>query len=184
MPAAVAKEGRGRLVASYVYQDAAGMPLHRTLRYADPKGFAQQRWDGERWQWGLAGLEPVLYQLPALIAADPSEPVLLCEGEKDADRLTALGLLATTNPMGASSWRSSYSRWLRGRHVVILEDNDIAGRARTAAIVAGLTPLCPTVRIVRFPGLPVGGDVSDWLDAGGDVSTLRGEAAWREAVPA
>jgi hypothetical protein len=33
----------------------------------------------------------VLYRLPELNAADPTDPVFVCEGEKDADRVRGLG---------------------------------------------------------------------------------------------
>jgi hypothetical protein len=46
-------------------------------------------------------VRPVLYRLPELLAADPTEPVYVVEGEKDVDALVALGLVATTNPGGA-----------------------------------------------------------------------------------
>ena len=38
----------------------------------------------------------------------------MVEGEKDADALTALGLTATCNPMGAGKWRDSYTATLAG----------------------------------------------------------------------
>ena len=46
--------------------------------------------------WGAPGKhEQVPYRLPELLAADPSEPVWVTEGEKDCDALAALGLVAT-----------------------------------------------------------------------------------------
>ncbi|MGQ0849829.1 MAG: hypothetical protein ACT4OP_12095 [Actinomycetota bacterium] len=43
----------------------------------------------------------VLYRLPEVLAV--SGTIYVGEGEKDADRLASLGLIATTNPMGAGS---------------------------------------------------------------------------------
>ena len=37
--------------------------------------------------WGLKGVKTFPYRLPELLAADPSHPVYICEGEKDVDNL-------------------------------------------------------------------------------------------------
>ena len=47
-----------------------------------------------------------LYRLPELMAAAPIEPVWICEGEKDADNVAALGLIATTSPGGAGFFQT------------------------------------------------------------------------------
>ena len=56
-----------------------------------------------KYQWNLKGIDPVLYRLLELRAAGPDEAVWIVEGEKDADRLASLGLVATTDPMGPAS---------------------------------------------------------------------------------
>ena len=115
----------------------------------------------------------VLYRLPELLAADPSVPVHLGEGEKDVDRLRALGLTATCNPMGAGKWREEYNNYLQGRVVVILPDKDDAGRAHAQKVARSLHSIAASIKIVELPGLPAKGDVSDWLDAGGTVEQLQ-----------
>src|SRR5260370_16079482 len=90
-----------RLVARYGYRDDEGELLYEVVRY-DPKDFRQRRPDGNGgWTWKLDDVRRVPYRLPQLIAADPAEPVFIVEGEKDADRLAKLGLVATTNSGGA-----------------------------------------------------------------------------------
>lgn len=170
----VRQNGHGRrIVASYPYRDERGGLLYEAIRF-DPKGFAQRRPDGRGgWVWSLGGVCRVLYQLPELLSADPAEPVCLTEGEADADRLAALGFVATTNSAGAGQWRSEYGGALAGRRVVILEDNDDAGRKRTAEVGAALAGIAAEVRVLALPNLPEKGDVSDWLDAGGDAAALR-----------
>ena len=99
--------GRGtpRVVAEYPYRDETGALLYVVER-REPKAFRQRRPDGHGgWLWNLDGARRVLYRLPALVAADPLEAVFLVEGEKDADALAALGLVATTSPLGAGKWR-------------------------------------------------------------------------------
>ena len=77
----------------------------------EPKGLAQRRPDGKGgWVWSLADVRHVPYRLPELLAANPAAWVLIVEGEKDVDRLTALGFVATTNAGGAGKWRPELSR--------------------------------------------------------------------------
>ena len=156
---------------TYIYHDEDGKPLFRVVRRPGKK-FHQERCLGEAWMPGVAGVRRVLYRLPQLLKADPAVPVFLCEGEKDADRLAALDLVATTNPMGALNWRPDYSKALKGRRVVILEDNDAAGRARTATLLKELRPYVLSATVLSFPELPEHGDISDWLDKGHTVEDL------------
>jgi putative DNA primase/helicase len=105
--------------------------------------------------------------------------VFIVEGEKDADRLASLGLVATCNPGGAGKWLTSYAAFFRQRDVVILPDKDGAGRDHARSVAANLEPLAVSVRILELPGLPTKGDVSDWLAAGGtgeDLQRLAAEA--------
>ncbi len=152
------------VVATYDYRDAERRMLHQTVRFA-PKSFRQRRPDGHGgWIWNLRDTETVLYRLPELRAADPDVTVYVVEGEKDADRLAAEGLVAITSPMGAGKWRDSYSTELRGRQVVILPDNDEPGRRHAQQIAASLGGVATSSRVVDLPGLPEHGDVSDWLE--------------------
>lgn len=55
-------------------------------------------------------IEPILYRLPEVIQGiKDCETIFICEGEKDADNLAALGLAATSCPMGAGKWQSAYT---------------------------------------------------------------------------
>lgn len=165
-------EPEGRVVASYDYHDEAGTVIFRTIR-KEPKDFRQWRPNGRGgWIRNLDGVRLVLYHLPDLLAADPATPVYIAEGEKDVDRLRSLGLVATTNPMGAKKWKAAYNEWLAGRHVVILPDNDPVGREHADQVARELAPVAATVRVVHLPHLPEKGDVSDWLDAGGTPAAL------------
>ena len=56
----------------------------------------------------------VLYRLPDLLNAPPERPVFVVEGEKDVETLASLGLIATTNAMGAGKWRPEYNEALKG----------------------------------------------------------------------
>lgn len=164
----------GTFVCTYVYRDAEGRPLHRTVRYRDPKAFLQQRYERGRWVSGVAGhVQRVLYRLPELLAADPREPVFFTEGEKDADRLAAAGLVAMTSACGSKCWEPHYAQWLRGRRIVILEDNDDEGRRRSQRLAGALSGVAAEVQVIAFSHMPEKADISDWLDAGGTVAELR-----------
>lgn len=104
-----------REVARYRYRDETGAHLFDVVRF-ESKDFRRQAASGA---WSLNGVRRVLYRLPELIAADPDVTVFLVEGEKDADRLAELGLLATPCPGGAGKWRDDYNASLKGRRVAM-----------------------------------------------------------------
>lgn len=124
----------------------------------------------------MQGVRRVLYRLPELIAADPAEPVFYCEGEKDADRLARLGLIATTHPGGAGKFEAvadCIRQHLTGRRVILLQDNDDAGAHHVAAGVALIGSVATACNGLLLPGLPNKGDVSDWLGNGSSAFELR-----------
>src|SRR6185437_9090759 len=126
------------------------------------------------WRWNLDGVERVLYRLGEVrAAARAGRVVVVAEGEKDADALVEMGLVATTNPGGAGKWLDQYREALTGAHVVILPDNDEVGQAHAEAVLRSVFPVAKSTRLVRLPDLPPKGDVSDWLAAGGDRATLE-----------
>ncbi|MGQ0723269.1 MAG: hypothetical protein ACT4PE_17110, partial [Candidatus Eiseniibacteriota bacterium] len=154
-----------RLDAVYDYLDEKGALLFQVVRKPG-KRFRQRQTDGQgQWLWNLKGVRRVLYLLPDLLAR-PDEPVYVVEGEKDADRLAALGLVATTNSGGAGKWRTEYSHTLEGRDVVILPDNDEPGRKHGDTVATSLRGVARSIKVVELPGLPAKGDVSDWLNSG------------------
>lgn len=180
------------IAATYDYVDPHGTLVHQTVRYDAPKEFKQRRPHPTRpgaWLWNLQGIEPVLYRLPQLLEGmQAGRIVFLCEGEKDADNLRALGLVATTNPMGAGKWRRSYTETLRGALVVLLPDNDESGRKHVQVVMKGLQNSATSVKVIELPGLPDKGDVSDWLASGGDRAQLEALVAaaplWTPHAPA
>jgi DNA primase len=168
-----------RIVATYDYTDEKSAVLFQVVRFADHK-FLQRRPDGTGgWTWKLDGVRRVLYRLPEVLAAKASRNghpwrVYLCEGEKDCDRLRKdWGVTATTNPGGAGNWEPEFDASFAGSETILLEDNDEAGRKRSAKLAPRLTRAGAIVKVVRFPHLDEGGDISDWLDDGGLQSDLE-----------
>jgi DNA primase len=158
-------------VASYQYRSACGSVAFFKRRY-EPKRFSYCLANGTATKSDK--LPKLLYRLPELIHADPSATVFVVEGEKDADALAALDLVATCNFDGGGSgkWSDSYNHFFRGRNVVILPDNDRTGRDHAEDVARSLTGVAASVKVVDLPGLPPKGDVSDWLANGGTAHQL------------
>lgn len=155
-----------RVVETYLYQLADGTTYFGVDRF-EPKSFRQWQPDshgGKR--HSLEGITPILYRLPALLESGDRWANYV-EGEKDADRLAGMGFVATTTAMGANArLRDDDVDVLRGRPVAIWVDNDQPGLLRAERSAAQLFAANCRVKIVRPPGLLIGGDVSDWLDQG------------------
>jgi 5S rRNA maturation endonuclease (ribonuclease M5) len=120
------KDNPHRPSKEYFYKDAMGRELYKVVRYENPKDFRpfHPTNDGH-WQYGIEGIQRVLYNLRAVMDSDT---VIYVEGEKDADTLNSLGFVATTHVCGSKSWLEPYNETLRGKHVVLCGDNDEAGR--------------------------------------------------------
>jgi RecA-family ATPase len=160
--AAPRAQPKGRIVAKFDYTDADETLRYQVLKY-DPKSFRQRRPDGNGgWIWSLGDVHRVPYRWPELLQYLDAT-VFVCEGEKDADRLASLGHCATC--AAAGKWTDECVQALAGRDVVILQDNDDAGRKKALDAAQALHSTTKTIRIVSLPDLPDKGDVSDWLDA-------------------
>jgi 5S rRNA maturation endonuclease (ribonuclease M5) len=153
-----AKE-RPRIIATYTYTDERGAPLYEVVRL-DPKDFRCRRADGV---WSMGGVRRVPYRLHELAEAPR---VFVVEGEKDADALVSLGLIATCNEGGAGKWREEHTRALIAAavpEVVVLRDNDAAGATHQSWIATSCDAAGLRVKRLDLPGLPPKGDVSDFI---------------------
>ena len=163
---------KSRLVSAYDYRDESKKLLFQVVGYA-PKKFVQRRpLENGQWEFKVRGTRQVPYRLPELLAAPLDTPVYIVEGEKDADRLASLGLVATCNAGGAGKWRDTHAEHLKDRTAIVIPDNDDAGRDHAQKVAKTLKGIAAQVRILELPGLAEKGDVSDWLDAGGTAEAL------------
>lgn len=161
-----------REVATYTYTDVAGTPLHYVTRSEHPekgKRFRQKAADGKN---TVKHIEQVLYNLPAVTA---SQQVILVEGEKDANSLIDLDLPATTNVGGSGKWKDSYTTTLTSKAVVIIGDNDEAGKIHMDTVGKALTGQASEVRHLTISQLEKG-DVTDWLQKEGGTKDKLLEA--------
>lgn len=188
------RRSMAKILATYPYRDAKGRLKYECVRmdggpskclyrrpaypHDEPKSVRKDA-DGNKWVWDgqdcdldllikgeISPAPPVLYRLPEILAADPKQPVLIAEGEKDAEAAAALGFVATTNPHGAQHWPSdaAFSVPLAGRRCVLFEDNDEAGR-RHCIWVAGCLVAhgAASVRVVTFRDHAEHFDLSDLI---------------------
>jgi len=171
---APAKKKKTKFVKSYDYFSEDGELLFQKVRLIDEDGkksFIQRKSDGQGgYVYSLGDTPKVLYNLPQVMAAKESgEEIWLVEGEKDADTLTDLNLVATTAPLGAGKWLDIHTEALRGAQVEIIVDNDEAGIQHGAYVdrilnEAGIPSrmwICPREK-----------DITDFLGSGGEFSDL------------
>jgi len=83
----------------------------------------------------------------------------------------ALGVDATCNQGGCGGgWRPQYNETFRGADVVIVPDNDEAGRKRAETIAASLRGVAASTRILKlwdsWRDCPPKGDLTRWVEAG------------------
>lgn len=183
VPATASKR---EIVATYPYVDVAGDMIFEVVRF-EPKDFRQRRPNGAGgYHWNLKGVELTLYRLPEVLRAiSENQRVYIVEGEKDADRLATLGLVATCNPGGAGKWKPQLSEILRGARVAIIPDNDDVGIEHAETIARQLQGVASNVKMLALEEQGRKADVSDWLARGGSLDQLIEATAdapeWRPA---
>ncbi|RDU51421.1 hypothetical protein CQA49_00790 [Helicobacter sp. MIT 00-7814] len=104
---------------------------------------------------------------------EPEKLVFVCEGEKDVINATGNGLRAITPGSATSLFKDDELPYFRGLRVVIVGDNDEAGKSFNSALLEQLSPLAKSVRAIEwntflrnkgYKGtIKKGFDLSDWL---------------------
>jgi len=89
--------------------------------------------------------------------------LLICEGATDTAAGLDLGFAAVGRP-NCSSRIKMVSKFVKGRDVVIVGDNDDVGKAGAERLAASLALSCPKVRIIHPPASIK--DLRNWLRAG------------------
>jgi hypothetical protein len=139
---------RRRKVRSFQYRAADGTVV-----------VTVERWEGEgpKFTRNPAGVRNVpLYNLPEVLAAiRDGRWIIVCEGERDAETAgmlwADLGGVGTTNISGAGHiWTKDEIETLRGAKVVLIGDNDTAGRGRIDTLAIELAGVVKSLHI-RYP---------------------------------
>jgi hypothetical protein len=176
----------GRLAGSWSYLAADGALLATVKRFDLGPG------DGDKPKKtfrpflasGAAGMPDPrpLYRIPDLASADT---VVLVEGEKCADALASLGIVATTQ-MGGASANPDKTDWspLAGKRVVIWPDNDAPGLEMVGKVRPTLERVAAAVSVFAIPaGKPAKWDAADAVAEGFDVTAVVAAAPARRSVP-
>lgn len=152
------------------YQHADGTPSHWRIRLNPPQGSDQRKlilpmhFDGTKYvlKEPSGKGKKLLYRLSKLLSQNG--PVMIVEGEKDADALAKIGVLVTTSG-GASSAAAADWEPLAGRECLIFRDNDEAGLKYAQQVAAILAALGCVVRWIDVAalGLAEKGGAFDWM---------------------
>jgi len=134
-------------VKSYSYRDQNEIEAYQVVRY-EPKTFRQRYQKDGQWVWNMDGITRFLYRLPEITRA---QEVWVCEGEKDADILSALGFQATCNVGGAGKWLDSYTETLHEKDVILCGDNDKPGVEHMDMVAKSLEGKVASLRRVTVP---------------------------------
>jgi AAA domain len=185
-----APAAKPKIVTTYDYSDESGALLFQVCRMV-PKTFRQRQPKGDGWEWNIKGVRLVPYRLRDLQAAiAEGADVFVVEGEKDVERLAAEGVTATCNPMGAGKWPKDFGKLFENANrVIIIPDNDDAGRRHAMDVGASLRGIVPDVRLLDLPDLEDKEDVSDFYDRGGTTEELfdlvkTRSRSWSQELPA
>lgn len=170
------KQQKPELVKEYMYKDEEGKVLYKVMRFI-PKNFMQAKYDNGKWIYKMTGVRYVPYNLPNVVKSDV---VYFVEGEKDADNLNAIGVVATTTAGGAASFKrkaEEYAKFFKDKTVYILPDNDKAGNKYADDILTALRPLAKEVEILQLneliPDLKEKEDISDVIQRYGKDKALE-----------
>ena len=193
-------EPRKVVTNKFIYQNESGATLFAVgrIEYQNQDGsfvmsaegkrkkaFSQWRPDPNNAGMWLAGVKDVRtapYRLPELIEAiGNGYTALIVEGEAKVDALRKWNVPATCCAGGAGKWKQEHSEFLRSAEVVILPDNDEAGRNHADIVGASLQGIAASVRVLELPDLPPKGDILDWIKAGGTREKL--DELLRQAKP-
>lgn len=167
------ERSKGKSVGRWSYHNAQGEIVCWVVRWDMPNGdkvyFPFSRF-AKGWRFkGLSGARP-LYRMAEIEGASR---VFVCEGEKAADALRGLGLVAVTSIGGANVAKKS--DWApvanSGAEVVIWPDNDEKGDKYLSDVVDCIAAINPSksALVVRPDGMKPKADAFDWVELQGNA---------------
>jgi putative DNA primase/helicase len=163
----------GEPSSKWAYNNSEGELIGYVARY-DKEGERKQfcpwtpnghLWKAKKWD----GVQP-LYGMD-LLAQRPTDPVLICEGEKAADAARTIcgeEYVCITWPGGASSYKDADWDALTGRNIFLWPDNDKSGLNAATGISAILDGTVDHLATLDVSGMAVKWDAADALDEGWD----------------
>lgn len=97
--------------------------------------------------------------------------VVICEGESDAMRLEAEGIVGVTGTGGAGTFKNEWTALLTNKETYVCYDNDDAGMRGTIKLLTKLP--AKLILIPRYQGVK---DITDFLQAGHSFTSLMANA--------
>ena len=178
----------GKPSASWDYLSATGALMMRVLRFEQDGGRGKEfrplcygNASGRlAWHWRQPDSERPLYGLSAL-AARPTAPVLLCEGEKAADAARSLfpDSVVMAWPGGSKAIGKVAFEPLAGKEVCYWPDNDKAGRDSISPLHAALEYVgCASFAVLNISLL------DQWQPGKGSAELVSAAMIWPEKADA
>ena len=171
----------------WVYVDEDGEPLFVKQRFktqsAKGKDYRQMRCvkqpDGTIAKFpGFRDTRLVPYRFPELLSAKTAgRTIFLTEGEKAADALVSIGVIATSAHAGSGSWPEEITQYFAGAVVIMVPDNDLAGWTYAAKVAAALIPVVKSLRILDLPVEGLTDDAWEWVNVLGGTRQALVELA-------
>lgn len=150
---------------TYKVRDAGGRVVALHVREDKADGSKEVRWKQPNGSWGLNGTRLAdlpLYGAECVSGWDPDALIVLCEGEKAADALTAAGLKAVGSVTGASGTPGEGAlEVLRDWRVCLWPDNDEPGHRHMARIAEKLSGVAAEVLVYAWDEATEHGDAAD-----------------------
>ena len=172
------REALGSPSAQWDYLSPEGVLLARVLRFDLPSGKQYRPWDPASGTCRMPVPRP-LYNLPEV---SRSTSVVLVEGEKCAEALRGIDIVATTS-MGGARAPVEKTDWspLSGKTVIVWPDQDEAGAAYADQAIPKLHSIGARVRRIVVPA-----DKPPWgspLNRTGGIHCQNGLPPRRQGLP-
>jgi hypothetical protein len=165
----------------YTDEDGISLFIKQRFKTFDSKGKTYKTLrvlpDGTR-VGKLGDCRIVPYKLPDLQQATAAGRVVyITEGEKAADALGSLGVVATTSHAGAGNWNSELNQYFADANVVVVPDNDISGWQYAQKVVEALIPTAKSVRVLDLNLSNPKEDAYEWVNRYDGSRTLLAQIA-------
>lgn len=171
----------------YIYTDLNNAPIYKIVKMVNPenkkdKKFFPYMYDktkdayNEKSAFSQDCKREIYHLVDVNKAIEKDEYVFFVEGEKCVEILRALGLTATCVVGGANAWKKPQSNFyvssLCSARVIVLPDNDTAGRNFAEQVAKDIMAVSNLVKVITLEGLPPKGDIEQWLQLGGTKEKL------------
>jgi len=165
----------------YTDEDGISLFIKQRFKTFDSKGKTYKTLrvmpDGTR-VGKLGDCRLVPYKLPELRQATAAGRVVyITEGEKAADALGSLGVVATTSHAGAGGWNDELNQYFKDANVVIVPDNDLVGWHYASKVTEALIPFAKSVRVLDLNLSNPKEDAYEWVNRYDGSRTLLAQIA-------